>query len=78
MRKYKERNFEDHIESYLVDINNFLSLSNEYKNNKDIYDVERCLIDQEFLEFIKTTQPDEWNKFCSQYPIEPEKKFVLD
>ncbi len=74
MRKYKERNFEDHIESYLVDINNFFSLSNEYKNNKDIYDVERCLIDQEFLEFIKTTQPDEWSKFCSQYPIEPEKK----
>ena len=77
MRKYREINFEDHIESYLVDTNNFSSLSDKYKDNKDIYDVDRCLIDEDFVEFVKTTQPDEWNKFCSQYPIEPEKKICF-
>lgn len=40
------------------------------------YDRENALYRADVLQFIKTTQLDEWNKFCQNYPIDSDTKFI--
>ena len=50
-----ERRFEDHIEECLSD-------SGFIKVNYNDYDRTLCLLKEELIEFIKSSQPDEWEK----------------
>lgn len=40
------------------------------------YDREHALYRPDVLSFVQSTQPDEWNKFCQNYPVDSEKKFI--
>ena len=40
------------------------------------YNREAALYSADVLQFIKTTQLDEWNKFCQNYPIDSDNKFI--
>ena len=74
MRNYTEKDLETFIEDYLRDNNSITSLSSEYKANKSLYNVDRCVLSNEFINFIKITQEENWDKFCSQYSINPEER----
>ena len=74
MRNYTEKDLETFIEDYLKDNNSITSLSNEYKSNKSLYNVDRCVLSNEFINFIKITQKENWDKFCGQYSINPEER----
>ena len=65
-----EKKFENHIEKYLNSI--------EYESiNYEKYDRKICLIRNELLDFIKTTQKEKWDKLKDIYGEELENK-VLD
>ena len=40
------------------------------------YDRENALYSTDVLSFVQTTQPEEWNKFCQNYPVDSEQKFI--
>ncbi|WP_367109575.1 type I restriction endonuclease subunit R [uncultured Psychrobacter sp.] len=40
------------------------------------YQADTALYEQDVLDFIKTTQPDEWQKFCRIYPSDSERHFI--
>lgn len=40
------------------------------------YDRENALYPTDILHFIQQTQPEEWEKFCKNYPIDSEQKFI--
>ena len=42
----------------------------------DSYDRERALYAQDTLNFVKTTQPQEWEKFARVYPNDTERHFL--
>jgi len=64
---YTEQNFEEHIEENL--------LSSGYKSRPHAdYDRNLCLIPKDLLEFIKTTQPDEYRNLETQYGDQTEDR----
>ncbi len=40
------------------------------------YQRETALYEQDVLEFVQSTQPDEWDKFCRVFPIDSERHFI--
>ena len=40
------------------------------------YTAETALYEQDVLDFVQTTQPQEWEKFCRNYPIDSERHFI--
>ena len=40
------------------------------------YQAETALYEQDVLDFVQTTQPQEWEKFCRTFPIESERHFI--
>ena len=40
------------------------------------YQSETALYEQDALDFVKTTQPKEWEKFCRTFPIDSERHFI--
>ena len=40
------------------------------------YNKDTALYEQDVLDFVQTTQPLEWEKFCKTFPIDPERHFV--
>ena len=67
----KERNFEEAIENYLI------SPEGGYqKGNPEHLNRATALDEETFLNFIKTTQPREWEKHCKNYPQDPEKALL--
>ncbi len=40
------------------------------------YQAETALYEQDVLDFVQTTQPKEWEKFCRTFPIDSERHFV--
>lgn len=67
--KPTEEKFEDHIEKYLNSIG--------YKSRHfSEYNRSLCLIRDDLLEFIKTTQPDNWSKLEEIYGIDAENKVL--
>ena len=66
---YKEINFEDHIEESL--------LARGYnKRISDDYDKDLCLIPDELLTFLKSSQPREYEKLEKQYGSDTDTKFL--
>ncbi len=67
--KPTEEKFEDHIEKHLN--------STGYKSRHfSEYNRSLCLIRNDLVEFIKTTQPDNWNKLEEIYGIDTENKVL--
>jgi type I restriction enzyme, R subunit len=67
---YKEENFEDTIER------EFLERSGYYQGNAADYDPETALFTSEVINFIKITQPKQWQKFSSTSPSDAEKILI--
>ena len=60
MPTYKEENFEDHIEAHL-------NRSGYHSRQSVLYNKDLCLIPTETLQFIRDTQPKEYQKLEGQY-----------
>jgi type I restriction enzyme R subunit len=57
---YLEQDFEEHIEQYLLN-------SGYYKQHPANYDKGNCLIPEEVIKFIRTSQPKEYKKLQKQF-----------
>lgn len=66
-----EKNFEAQIEQVLRNRNGY------QKRTSDEYDAELCLIPDDVIDFILTTQPDEWAKLKKVYGDDARKKFLF-
>lgn len=67
MPNYMEQDFEGHIEQHL--------LSSQYEQlHPHDYDKDLCLVPDEVIEFIKNTQPKEYEKLQKQYGGDIDKK----
>lgn len=62
----KERNFEEAIENYLITEGGYEKGIPEHLNRASALDEDT------FINFIKTTQPTEWEKHTRNYPNNPE------
>ena len=40
------------------------------------YQAETALYEQDVLDFVQSTQPQEWEKFCRTHPIDSERHFI--
>ncbi|KRU23477.1 hypothetical protein AS194_13265 [Psychrobacter piscatorii] len=40
------------------------------------YTAETALYEQDVLDFVQTTQPQEWEKFCLTFPIDSERHLI--
>ncbi|WP_201530726.1 type I restriction endonuclease subunit R [Psychrobacter sp. LFX-11D] len=40
------------------------------------YQAETALYEQDVLDFVQNTQPQEWEKFCRTFPIDSERHFI--
>ena len=40
------------------------------------YTADTALYEQDVLDFVQTTQPQEWEKFCRTFPIDSERHFI--
>lgn len=65
---YKEKRFETDIESYLLDFGGFV------KGDMSTYDAEKAIDLPKLIEFISATQPKEWDRYCSLYGADADKK----
>lgn len=66
----KEKNFEDAIEQYLV------SEGGYEQGNPKAFNRSTALDEATLIDFIKTTQPKKWEKFCVNHGTDAEKKFI--
>lgn len=66
----KERNFEEAIENYLITEGGYEKGIPEHLNRASALDEDT------FINFIKTTQPTEWEKHTRNYPNNPEKALL--
>lgn len=66
----KERNFEEAIENYLITEGCY------EKGNPDNLNRASALDEDTFINFIKTTQPTEWEKHTRNYPNNPEQALL--
>lgn len=66
----KERNFEEAIENYLITEGGYEKGIPEHLNRASALDEDT------FINFIKTTQPTEWEKHTRNYPNNPERALL--
>ena len=66
----KEIHFEEHIEKYLVEQDNYNSISTSE------YDKNLCLIPNEVIDFVKDTQPKQYKALKEQYGSSVDNQIV--
>ena len=66
----KERSFEEAIENYLITESGYEKGIHEHLNRTSALDEDT------FINFIKTTQPTEWEKHTRNYPNNPEQALL--
>ena len=66
---YTEKDYEKHIENKLNDSQYHSLINTEY-------DKELCLVPKDILNFIKNSQPKEFEKLSDQYGSDTEEKFL--
>lgn len=66
----KEKNFEEAIENYLITEGGYEKGISEHLNRTSALDEDT------FINFIKTTQPTEWEKHTRNYPNNPEQALL--
>lgn len=69
---YSEKDFENYI------VNNILTSQNGYihGNNED-YNAQKSILPENFISFIKSTQPDNWTCLCDKFDTEKEAEEKL-
>ena len=67
MRKPNEERFEKHIEQTLIGHGYTSRLYTEYDRNQ-------CQLQEEFIEFIKSTQKEEYDKLYKQFDTSTDKQ----
>ena len=67
---YTEKNLEDHIEKNLQNVG-FISLLHTE------YDRVNCIIPLDFIEFIKDTQNEVYERLVEQYGPDTDKKLIV-
>ena len=70
-QNYSEQNFEEHIEEHLLN-------SGYSRRMPEEYGVDMCLIPEDVLGFIKSTQPKEYEKLEKQYGAETDEKLLYN
>lgn len=65
----REIGFEEFIESHLLDVHSYI------KRSPQDYDKDLCLDRELVLQFVKGSQPDQWQSLVEQYGDETEEKF---
>lgn len=75
-----ERAFEDAIEAALIqdgsDNGQEMRPGGYHKRHPEDYDRESCLLRDDSLGFLKTTQAEEWEKLSQRYGMEVEERFL--
>lgn len=66
---YREMDFEEHIEAHLLQ-------SGYHQRPPEAYDKSLCLLPAEVVQFIQSTQPNEFEKLEKQYGAETAQKLV--
>ena len=66
--EYKEKRFEDDIETYLLDHGGYT------KGDQSTYERYKALDMPKLIDFIKATQPKQWERYVRNYKDEAEKK----
>ena len=69
--KYTEQNFEEHIEEHLL-------VSGYQKQSTEAYNKELCLLPADMLEFIKATQPKQYENLEKQYGADTDEKLLYN
>ena len=68
-----EKNFEDAIEKF------FISPEGGYVKGNSVYNQRLALYDEIFISFIKNTQEENWNKYCSKSKTDkPIEEFLAE
>jgi type I restriction enzyme R subunit len=73
-----ERRYEEYIENYLTSlIDDGLQYKSRIHYTTDAwYDREKCIIGEEYIQFLKETQQDTYDKLCKKYGESTDKKIV--
>ncbi len=66
-QSYLEKNFEEHIEEHLLN-------SGYHRRLPEDYDKDLCLIPDDIIHFIQSTQPKEYEKLQRQYGTDTPNK----
>lgn len=66
--EYKEKRFEEDIESYLLTFGGYI------KGNQLTYDRNKAVDMVKLIEFIQATQPKQWDRYIKTYKEEADKK----
>ncbi|GFP77445.1 type I restriction endonuclease subunit R [Clostridium fungisolvens] len=66
----KEKNFEEAIEEYLITKGGY------EKGNPKSFDRELALDKETLINFIKSTQPKKWERYCTVYGTSAEDSFI--
>ena len=64
-----EEKFEEHIEKHMCSVGYTSTDFHEY-------DRSLCLIKDQVIEFIKTTQPEKWERLTEIYDLDTENKIL--
>ena len=67
----KEIHFEEHIENYLVN-----TVQEYHSVSPNLYDKDLCVIPSEIIEFVKDTQPKQYEALQKQYGTQVDVKIV--
>jgi type I restriction enzyme R subunit len=72
---YKEQDFEEHVVEHLTDKKR--GDGRYVQRDSSDYDKDLCLIPDELIEFVKSTQPKEYEKLQRQYGDETDRNICL-
>ena len=62
--------------TFQTDIVNQMQAQGWQMGTPSSYTAETALYEQDVLDFVQTTQPQEWEKFCRTHPIDSERHFI--
>ena len=74
-----ERAFEDAIEAVLLRSSSGDGVEMQpggYKRPSEDYDRKRCLLCDDVMSFVQTTQPKEWHELSQRYGVDVEERFL--
>ena len=73
-----EKRYEEHIEKYLNSlIDDGLQFTSRIHKSTDVwYDREKCLIGEEYIQFLKETQPETYDKLHKKYGDSTDKRII--
>ena len=73
-----EKRYEEHIEKYLTSLmdDGLQFTSRVHMSTDSWYDREKCLIGEEYIQFLKETQPETYDKLHKKYGDSTDKRII--